>query len=146
MIFVCFYHEKRADFCRICPLENLYAMLRRRATASGMTSIRNSASSCVFVSSRLMRIVPFASSGDMPIAVSTWLGSSAPAEHAAPAETETPFMSRYRRRASASMPSKLIFKLPHSRSARETAVPACRAGSIGARCCTFTALHDPTAV
>lgn len=92
MIFVCFYHEKRADFCRICPFENLYAMLRRRATASGMTSIRNSASACVFVSSRLMRIVPFASSGDMPIAVSTWLGSSAPAEHAAPAETETPFM------------------------------------------------------
>ena len=86
MIFVCFYHEKRADFCRICPFENLYAMLRRRATASGMTSIRNSASACVFVSSRLMRIVPFASSGDMPIAVSTWLGSSAPAEHAAPAD------------------------------------------------------------
>ena len=38
-------------------------------------------------------------------------------------------MSRYRRRASASMPSKLIFKLPHSRSARETAVPACRAAA-----------------
>ena len=49
-----------------------------------------------------------ASSGFRPIAVSTWEGSTAPDEHAAPVEQASPFRSRAMMRASPSIPGKVM--------------------------------------
>src|SRR5579859_3362609 len=79
---------------------------RRRATVSGITSSAKSTSSGLFCFPRLKRMLAFARSERIPMAISTCDGSIAPEEHAAPVETASPFKSSAMTRASPSMPSK----------------------------------------
>ncbi len=58
---------------------------------------------------RLKRKLARASSAGRPMAVSTWEGSTAPEEHAAPVEQAKPFRSSAITRASPSMPGKMMF-------------------------------------
>src|SRR5581483_9396788 len=90
---------------------------RNRATASGTRLSANSTSSDVVCFPRLKRMLPRARSADTPIAVSTWEGSMAPDEHAAPVEIDSPFRSSAITMASPSMQSKEIFVVLGTRAA-----------------------------
>src|ERR1039458_3922090 len=89
---------KLAVLVAICHIEDvdLYAGLnsRNRATVSGTSARAMSMSSAVFCLPRLKRMPARARSERNPIAISTWDGSIAPDEHAAPVETARPLRSR----------------------------------------------------
>ena len=87
-----------------------YAGARRRswATAAGTISRAASISAGVVRRPRLKRTLARASGGGRPIAVSTWEGSMAPEEQAAPVEQARPLRSRAMTNASPSIPEEVM--------------------------------------
>src|SRR5579884_1356495 len=94
------------------------AVWRSRATTLGTSARARSTSAPVLHQPRDRRRAERASSGGMPMANSTWLGSSAPLAHADPAEAATPASSRRKRSASLSTPGMRRWQLPAPLSAR----------------------------
>ena len=98
-------------------------LARPAATIARSASAKASRSSLGHLSSKETRSEPKASFLGMPMAESTWLGSSDPDEQADPAETSKPCWSRARMRVSESMEGTTTLTMPGRRSA-PTLVPA----------------------
>jgi hypothetical protein len=94
-------HILRADQARYVGESS-----RSCSTAAGTTRNAKSMSACVVWRPRLKRRLARASSADMPMAVRTCEGSTAPEEQAAPVEQAKPLRSRAMRSASPSTPGK----------------------------------------
>src|SRR5579863_4428697 len=83
----------RVRSCHAVAISFFGETSRWRATAAAINSIALSISSRVFIRPTLKRKLARASAGVSPIAVSTCEGSTAPEEHAAPAEQANPAKS-----------------------------------------------------
>jgi hypothetical protein len=79
------------EIYRACTAANVRGdSARNRSTVAGIIAIARSTSSDVVARPRLNRKLDRASSADKPMASNTCDGSTAPDEHAAPVEHETP--------------------------------------------------------
>ena len=89
---------------------------RNRGSTARKTSSARSTSAAVVSGPVVIRIEPWASSGSMPIASRTWLGSVLPEVQALPVETSTPSRSSAATRSPPSTPSITTLTLFASRS------------------------------